>query len=75
MGKLLEFPNRWVKPCVFCSQTHDPDFDCMAKIYVLALTLGSGVTNASDYKRVFDALGDVEKTTLDLILVPKPDND
>ena len=72
MGKLLTFPERRVKACVFCSSYHDSNFDCMAKIYVLALCSSR---SESDSKRVFDALGEVEKTTLDLVLVPMPDND
>ena len=71
MGKLLAFPVSKVQKCVFCNQYHHVEFDCLAKVYTLALLFANDI----EKMKLFDSLGEVEKTTLQLCLVPMPDND
>lgn len=71
MGKLLMFPDIRVKKCVFCNSYHSLEFDCMAKVYTLALMFADD----SEKMKLFDCLTGVEESTLQLIVVPRPDND
>lgn len=71
MAKLLRFPIPKIQKCVFCDSYHNPEFDCLAKVYTLALMFADD----SEKMKLFDCLGSVEESTLQLILVPRPDND
>ena len=71
MGKLYQFPDIRVRVCVFCNSYHTPSFDCLAKVYTLALMF----SDDKEKMELFDSLAGVEESTLQLMVVPRPDND